>query len=336
MIWRIITDASTMPTIADGLPAVKGALLVGSMVTLAMMAVRLRARLYDLARQLSATPLYLDQISQQMKRDPQLSSGLVSHRGFHYPSDSLQRPLENTLAAYERSWSAGVKYCECDIAQTKDGEIILCHDANLKRLALDPNAELAVKDVTLCEFTRGLEFLSLKDGSRVPTLTEVLSAAKRVGNGSKLVIEIKGEDAPCAAAVAKLVGDDWGNYVALAMGFSLVSVREFARQNPRKGEVLSMLLTVRRKDARGYHYFDLDVMDDSIEVVRQNGVDGLYLQYDPAFLDDARFETLCKQLPIGVWGRAISDPDYYGVAKRLLSKGAIFVNTDFPDNFFAK
>ena len=34
------------------------------------------------------------------------------------------------------AWTAGVKLCECDVAVTSDGQIVLGHDADYDRLAL--------------------------------------------------------------------------------------------------------------------------------------------------------------------------------------------------------
>ena len=63
-------------------------------------------------------------------------TNVVAHRGFHSPSDLDRRPIENSLEAYEMAWTAGVKLCECDVAVTSDGQIVLGHDADYERLAL--------------------------------------------------------------------------------------------------------------------------------------------------------------------------------------------------------
>ena len=282
------------------------------------------------ARSRHGRPLGLSSVSTALAAHPKLAKGLVAHRGWHYPSDDLTRPLENTLPAYERAWSAGVPFCECDVTLTKDGEIILCHDNDLKRLALDPSS--IIKPVSECNFRDELEYFPLKDGSRVPTLREVLQAAKRVGRGRQLVIEIKGRDEPCARRVSELVRT-LSDQVALVMGFSVESVVEFARSNPKRGSVLSMLLTVRRKGSNN-QYFDLNEMEVVVKLIKSNNIDGLYLQFDKEYLTDDRFIQLCQQIPIGVWGRNVLDPDDLNTVETLLARGARFVNTDFPDNFF--
>jgi len=283
------------------------------------------------------SPLYLTDLSREIRRNSRFADCVVAHRGFHYASaipllsDETRRPLENTLPAYERAWAAGVKHCECDVALTKDGEVILCHDDDLKRLALSPGK--SSKNVKDCLFEAELEFFPLKDGSRVPRLVEVLSAAKRVGGGSKLVIEIKGDDRECARKVADILSSDLGEFVAIVMGFSLVSVSEFAKLNPRRGKILSMLLAVKGNRPNRYS-LNLEDTASLEKVLKENAIDGLYLQYNSAFLKSTVFAQLCQRVPIGVWGRYFHDIDDAVTASQLLSQGAKFVNSDFPDGFF--
>ncbi|KAH8098193.1 glycerophosphodiester phosphodiesterase [Aureococcus anophagefferens] len=54
---------------------------------------------------------------------------LVAHRGFHATSDRTDaRPVENSLEAYEVAWTSGLALAECDVAVSKDGALVLCHD----------------------------------------------------------------------------------------------------------------------------------------------------------------------------------------------------------------
>ena len=62
---------------------------------------------------------------------------IVAHRGFHNNNDQIHnRPLENTLSSFEQIWTAGISLCECDIAMTRDGKIVMAHDETFERLAL--------------------------------------------------------------------------------------------------------------------------------------------------------------------------------------------------------
>ena len=47
-----------------------------------------------------------------------------------------RRPIENSLEAYELAWTSGLKLCECDVAVSRDGALVLGHDADYSRLAL--------------------------------------------------------------------------------------------------------------------------------------------------------------------------------------------------------
>jgi hypothetical protein len=80
---------------------------------------------------------------------------LVAHRGFHHVKDrNDKRPLENSVSAYETAWTSGIHLCECDIALTRDEKLVLAHDTDFKRLALDsnsPTSGIQVSDLTFRE-----------------------------------------------------------------------------------------------------------------------------------------------------------------------------------------
>ena len=97
----------------------------------------------------------------------------------------------------------GIHLCECDIALTKDEKLILAHDEDFKRLALDPLAEhssLKVGDLTY----RQLISMPLKSGNRPPLLIDVLRSASAIGGNSQLIIEIKPGNVAAASALARL------------------------------------------------------------------------------------------------------------------------------------
>lgn len=127
---------------------------------------------------------------------------LVAHRGFHCPRDnSGKRPLENSLSAFESAWSAGMHLCECDVAVTKDEKLVLAHDEDFSRLALDPSnvcSKKKVGDLTMKEIIS----LTFKSGSRPPLLVDVLRSAQAIGGSARLVIEVKpGNQEACTALI---------------------------------------------------------------------------------------------------------------------------------------
>ncbi|GAX27617.1 hypothetical protein FisN_13Hh294 [Fistulifera solaris] len=130
---------------------------------------------------------------------------LVAHRGFHHIQDrNDKRPLENSLAAYELAWTSGIHLCECDVALTKDEKLVLAHDEDFQRLALDSKSEYSsrrVQDLTFKE----LISLPLKSGLRCPLLIDVLRSAHAISETSKLIIEIKPGNCEAASALARLL-----------------------------------------------------------------------------------------------------------------------------------
>ena len=119
-----------------------------------------------------------------------LQSHLVVHRGFHSVTDRSSRPLENSLASFEAAWTNGLNLCECDVALTVDGHVVLCHDESFERLALFAAAEGAttkpVNEMTLRElmglqlrtgsrkFRRGIERAGIRGGTRLEMATNLL------------------------------------------------------------------------------------------------------------------------------------------------------------------
>ncbi len=116
---------------------------------------------------------------------------VVAHRGA-----SAYAP-ENTLAAVDRAADMGFRWVENDVQRTKDGELVVVHDATLARTTnveeLYPGrSPWNVKDFTAREISRldaGSWFGARYAGARVPTLEQYMERVSR--NHQKLVLEIK-------------------------------------------------------------------------------------------------------------------------------------------------
>lgn len=86
---------------------------------------------------------------------------------------------ENSVAAFRAASAAGLG-CELDVRMTRDGELVVFHDATLQRMCDSPKA---IADINFVEL-RGFR---LPDTSRIPTLREALEAM----NGLPTLIEVK-------------------------------------------------------------------------------------------------------------------------------------------------
>ncbi|MFK0022075.1 glycerophosphodiester phosphodiesterase [Streptomyces sp. NPDC090798] len=116
---------------------------------------------------------------------------IVSHRGA-----SAYAP-ENTLASIDKAAAMGFGWVENDVQRTKDGELVVLHDASLARTTdvkkvYPHRAPWKVKDFTAGEIARldaGSWFGRRYAGTRVPTLKQYMNRVSH--NHQKLVLEIK-------------------------------------------------------------------------------------------------------------------------------------------------
>jgi glycerophosphoryl diester phosphodiesterase len=110
--------------------------------------------------------------------DPQGSKVvLVAHRGAVGPGQP-----ENTLAAFRLAIASGAEAIEIDLRGTRDGEVVVIHDATVDRTT---NGTGAVADQTLAQLRR----LDAGRGERIPTYREVLRLV--AGTGIVLLLDIK-------------------------------------------------------------------------------------------------------------------------------------------------
>lgn len=78
---------------------------------------------------------------------------------------------ENTLSAFKKAIELKADYIEFDVHQSKDGEIVIMHDANTFRTTRHFGL---IKNMSLEE----LKQLDCGDGERIPTLRELIKLAK--------------------------------------------------------------------------------------------------------------------------------------------------------------
>lgn len=144
----------------------------------------------------------------------------IAHRGFH---DLNTSRWENTLSAFAAAVERGYAI-ECDVHLTLDGEVVVFHDNDLKRLT---GEEGYVWQRTAAEFG------ALRVGGtddHVPTLAELLAL---VAGRVPLVIELKGIPGKDDGLVAK-VADALKSYAGKVaiMSFDHWLIRQFPTDAP--------------------------------------------------------------------------------------------------------
>jgi glycerophosphoryl diester phosphodiesterase len=153
---------------------------------------------------------------------------VIGHMG-----SCADRPA-NTLAGVRRAAEVGADAAEVDVRTTKDGVLVCVHDATVDRTT-DGTGRVA--DLTLVEVRRldaGVKFDAKFKGERVPTLREVLEAAKgRVG----VMLDLKEDGEPYARRIAAEVRAH-GEPKRLVLGVRSVDhARRFAELLPEARQI---------------------------------------------------------------------------------------------------
>lgn len=143
---------------------------------------------------------------------------LLAHRGGI--DDGIP---ENTLAAFRHAIARGADGIEIDLRGTRDGQIVVVHDATVDRTT---NGRGRVAAKSLVE----LQALDAGRGERIPTCDEVLRLV--AGTDVLLLLDIKQDPALDRQRVARLIEqrDAAGNVVVGVR--TLADLRLFQAQNP--------------------------------------------------------------------------------------------------------
>ncbi|RKV92999.1 MAG: glycerophosphodiester phosphodiesterase [Streptococcus sp.] len=104
----------------------------------------------------------------------------ISHRGV-----SRENGIQNTVEALEKTALLKPDLVEMDVQETKDGQFVMMHDANLKQLA---GLDAQPQDLTLAELT-SLEISENGYRAKISSFDDYFTRANQLGQ--RLLIEIK-------------------------------------------------------------------------------------------------------------------------------------------------
>ncbi|HVA83930.1 MAG TPA: glycerophosphodiester phosphodiesterase family protein [Candidatus Binataceae bacterium] len=114
----------------------------------------------------------------------------IAHRGASaiYP--------ENTLRAFIAAADLGADMCEFDVRMTRDGEVVVIHDATVNRTTNGRGRVAAMTAEALKRLDAGVRFGAEFHGEPIPTLAEVAAAlgtrgGKRCGRRCGMDVELK-------------------------------------------------------------------------------------------------------------------------------------------------
>jgi glycerophosphoryl diester phosphodiesterase len=144
---------------------------------------------------------------------------VIAHRGAH------REAPENTLASLEKAIEIGCDYVELDVRRTKDGALVIMHDASVNRMT---NGKGKIEDLTLAEI-RKLEIKGRHGkqwaGLKLPTFDEMLEHAK-----GRMKIYVDHKKAPPAEVLAAI--NKHGMLHEVVVYGSVGTLREYKRLAP--------------------------------------------------------------------------------------------------------
>jgi glycerophosphoryl diester phosphodiesterase len=135
----------------------------------------------------------------------------VAHRGH-----SIEYP-ENTLEAYRKAIELGIEMIECDVNITRDGKLVMMHDATLDRTTSGNGRISASTWEEIQQLDAGGKFKPEFAGLRVPSTDETLLLYKEAGILS--CFEVKGGDADESNRIALGLVELFEKYNMLASTF---------------------------------------------------------------------------------------------------------------------
>lgn len=186
---------------------------------------------------LIALVLFILAPSQRRRRMEAWKGVAFAHRGLH--GDGAP---ENTMTAFERACAAGFGI-ELDVQLTKDGELVVFHDDDLKRMTGDPRR---VDEVELAE----LQSLALPCGERIPLFEGVLA---RINGRVPLLVELKNgrrNDELCEKTLA-LLNRYKGRYVMESFNPMIVRWFRLHAKGVLRGQLVSAMENYMPKFGKG-------------------------------------------------------------------------------------
>ncbi|MCG8584687.1 MAG: hypothetical protein MI757_08255 [Pirellulales bacterium] len=235
---------------------------------------------------------------------------IIAHRGASYDAP------ENTLDAVALAWEQGADAVEIDCRMTRDGRIVMIHDADTLRTS---GERLVVAEATYNEL-RQLDVGRWKgevwSGARIDTIDEVF---RTIPHGKRLFVEVK-----CGREINDTLVEAIRASELPMQSFAVISYDVSVAEGVKRSlpEVAAYLVARFEFDElKGWS----PTVDELIRVARDAGLDGIDVQardcVDAAFVATARDSNLATY----VW--TVDEPDE---VRRLIDAGVLGVTTNRP------
>lgn len=233
---------------------------------------------------------------------------VIAHRGY------CEVAPENTIPAFKLARAAGADLVELDYHHSKDGELVVLHDATLDRTT-DAVAKWGGKGIradgkTLQELRpldAGKWFDPQFAGTRMPTLSESLDAIQ--AGGGLTLIERKAGD---AAACIKLLRERQLINQVIVQAFDWKYLTDFHQQEPR--QVLGALGPPSTRDGKKLTAKEKELSEVWIDEAHKTGARAVVWNNQVT----KGTVAYAHEKKLKVWVYTINDP---AEANRLLDLG---------------
>ena len=236
---------------------------------------------------------------------------LAAHRG-----GSLLWP-ENSLLAFRNALALGADFIEFDVHLSRDGEVMVIHDATLDRTTTGAGP---VRDRSVAE----LKVLRLKDRSgavtaeTLPTLDEVVEVAAQAKR--RMLLEIKVD-----AAKARYPGIEEKVLAILDRHTMTVSTVVMAFEGPTWRRVRELRPEVATCALYSARTLGRSSLATELETLRAAGVRFIGVEHTVV---DAAAVAQAQRAGIGLGAWTVNNP---ADMKRMIGAGATILITDQPD-----
>lgn len=224
---------------------------------------------------------------------------VIAHRGDH------TKVPENTIASLKEAIKSGADYAEVDLRTTKDGYLVLQHDATVDRMT---NGTGKIKDLTLAELQQlrvNNKNKPLKKIYRIPTFEEVLKTCK-----NKINIYLDFKDADVAETFRQIQSAGMENQVAVYVN-SVPQYKQWREIAPNIPLIASAIEGISNKEQLSFF-----LSQASLQVL-----DNIY---------DTGMIATANDNNVAVWMDVESDKEGPDIWKSALSKGIQGIQTDHP------
>lgn len=236
---------------------------------------------------------------------------LVAHRGASYDAP------ENTLSSIKLGWEQQADAVEFDIWLSKDGEMVLLHDKDTKRVS---GVDRLVKDQTWAELQKldvGKWKADKYAGERMPRLKDALAT---IPTGKRVFVEVKcgPEIVPAMAAAIKSTGRPTREIAVICFQDDVVAATKRALP---EYQVYWLVSLKQDKQTKAWNHS----VEELITRARELKADGLDLS--ACDLIDAKFGKSVRDAGLELYVYTVNDP---AIARQMLAAGVQGITTDRP------